>query len=182
MIPADVIVSTGGVIVAALAGVAAGAVLTSRSQARQWFRDEQVRACADVLRESTKIILEYEVASRKSRKQQVNWIPWNEALAVISIVGDQRIVRAAVRIDASFWPASSKIDSLSVTDDEWFTLRDHIEALRLDFINTSRKVLGRSGAPLQHILGRPANWIWPGTQSAPSPVPSSDNSKPSTQP
>jgi hypothetical protein len=51
--PTAVIVSTTGAIVAALAGVAAGAALTSRSQTRQWFRAEQVRACADILREST---------------------------------------------------------------------------------------------------------------------------------
>lgn len=179
MIPVDVIVSTGGAIVAALAGVAAGTMLTGRSQTRQWFRDEQVRACADILRESTKILLDYEVASRKHRKQQVDWVPWNEALAVISIVGDQDIVDAAIRIDASFWPTSSRIDSLDVGDEEWIALRDHIESLRLDFINTSRRVLGRSGAPLQRILGRPTGWKWPGT---PSPTPGSDGSGPSSQP
>lgn len=179
MIPVDVIVSTGGAIVAALAGVAAGAVLTGRSQTRQWFRDEQLRACADILRESTRILLEYEVASRKHRKQQVDWAPWNEALAVISIVGDQSIVEAAVRIDASFWPTSSRIDSLDVGDDEWGALRDHIESLRLDFINTSRRVLGRSGAPLQQILGRPTGWKWPGI---PSPIPGSEGSEPPRQP
>ena len=179
MIPVDVIVSTAGVIVAGLGGVAAGAVLTGRSQTRQWFRDEQVRACADILRESTRILLEYEVASRKHRKQQVDWVPWNEALAVISIVGGQNIVDAAVRIDASFWPTSSRIDSLDVGDDEWLALRDHIESLRLDFINTSRMVLGRSGEPLQQILGRPADWKWPGV---PPSSPRSEGSEPSSRP
>lgn len=166
MIPVDVIVSTSGAIVAALAGVAAGAVLSGRSQTRQWFRDEQVRACADIMRESTKVLLEYEVASRKHRKQQVAWVSWNEALAVISIVGDQGIVDAAVWIDESFWSTSSRIDSLDVSDDEWTVLRGNIESRRLDFINTSRRVLGRSGAPLQQILGRPSTWKWPGIPSS----------------
>ncbi len=39
---------------------------------QQWFRGEQVQACADVLRESTKILLEFERANRKNRKQQVD--------------------------------------------------------------------------------------------------------------
>jgi hypothetical protein len=175
MTPVDVIVSTGGAIIAALAGVAAGAVLTGRSQTRQWFRDEQVRACADILRESTKILLEFEVAGRKHRKQQVEWVSWNEALAVISIVGHQSIVDAAIQIDASFWLTSSRIDSLDVDDDEWFELREHIESLRLEFINISRRVLGRSGTPLRQILGRPARWVWPGI---PGPISSPEGSGP----
>jgi hypothetical protein len=80
MVPVDVIVSTAGGVLAALAGVLVGGMLGSRSQVQQWFRGEQVRACADVLRESTKILLEYERASRKHRKQQVDWGPWNESL------------------------------------------------------------------------------------------------------
>jgi hypothetical protein len=178
MIPADVIVSTSGAIVAALAGVAAGAVLSGWTQTRHWFRGEQVRACADILRESTKILLEYEVASRKHRKQQVDWGPWNEALAVISVVGDQSIVDAAVWIDASFWATSSRIDSLDVSDDEWVELRSDIESRRLDFINTSRRALGRSGAPLQQILGRPSSWKWPGL--AP-PITAADGSESPSQ-
>jgi hypothetical protein len=172
VIPVDVVVSAGGAVVAALAGVAAGAALTGRSQTRQWFRDEQVRACADIVRESTKILLEYERASRKHRKQQVDWVPWNEALAVISIVGDQSLMDAAIRIDECFWPTGSRIDSLDVGADEWIKLRSEIESRRLDFVNASRRVLGRSGAPLQEILGRPADWKWPGI---PTPIPSADS-------
>jgi hypothetical protein len=121
------------------------------------------------------------VASRKNRKQQVDWVSWNEALAVIAIVGDQAIVDAAVQIDASFWPTSSKIDSLGVGDDEWIALREHIESLPLDFINTSRTVLGRSGSPLQHILGRPTAWKWPGKPGATSQGTGREGSEPSVQ-
>jgi hypothetical protein len=48
---------------------------------------------------------------------------------------------------------------LNVTDDEWFAMRNEIESRRLEFINTSRHVLGRSGPPLKQILGRPAEFI-----------------------
>lgn len=158
MISVDVVVSTVGGVLAALAGVLAGGVVSNRSQTRQWLRAEQVRACADVLRESTKVLLELERASRKQRKQDVDWGPWNEALATISIVADRSIVNAAVRIDECFWPSSGKVDSLTVSDAEWFAIRDQIESRRLEFINISRRVLGRHGSPLQQILGRPDEW------------------------
>lgn len=160
MISVDVFISTAGGILATLAGVVAGGAVSNRSQVQQWLRGEQVRACADVLRESTRVLLELERASRKNRKQDVNWGPWNEALATVSIVADQSIVDAAVRIDECFWPSSTKVDLLNVTDDEWFAMRDEIESRRLEFINTSRRVLGRSGPALKQILGRPAEWQW----------------------
>jgi hypothetical protein len=160
VISVDVVVSATGGVLAALAGVLAGGAVSNRSQTRQWLRAEQVRACADVLRESTKVLLELERASRKNRKQDVDWGPWNEALATISIVADRTIVDAAVRIDECFWPSSMKVDSLSVSDAEWCAIREQIESRRLEFINSSRRVLGRSGPPVQQILGRPAEWQW----------------------
>lgn len=158
MIPVDVIVSTAGGVLATLAGVLVGGLQGSRSQTQQWFRAEQVQVCADVLRESTKILLEFERAGRQNRKQQVDWGPWNEVLATISVVADQSIVDAAVRIDECFWDSSDPIDALNLGYDEWVAIRDRIELRRLEFINVSRRVLGRSGSPLQQILGRPAHW------------------------
>lgn len=138
--------------------VVVGGLQGSRSQTQQWFRGEQVHACAGVLRESTKVLLEFERASRKNRKQQVDWGPWNEALATISVVAEQSIVDAAVRIDECFWRSSAPIDALNLSNDEWIAIRDRIELGRLEFINTSRRVLGRSWPPLRQILGRPADW------------------------
>jgi hypothetical protein len=161
MISVDVVVSAAGAVLAALAGVLAGGAVSTRAQTRQWLRAEQVRACANVLRESTKVLLELERASRKNRQQDVDWGPWNEALAAVSIVADQSIVDAAVQIDGCFWPSSRKVDSLNVADAEWLAIRNQIETRRLEFINTTRRVLGRSGPPLQQILGRPAEWEWP---------------------
>jgi len=63
-----------------------------------------------------------------------------------------------VRIGESFWRSSSRIESLNVSDDEWFGIRDCIESRRLEFINASRRALGRAGPPLQYILGRPTEW------------------------
>jgi hypothetical protein len=160
VISVDVVVSTAGGILATLAGVLAGGVVTNRAQTQQWLRGEQVRACADVLRESTKVLLELERARRKNRKQDVDWGPWNEALATTSVVAEQAVVDAAVRLDECFWPSSKKVDSLNVTDDEWRAMQDDIESRRLEFINTSRRVLRRSGPPLKQIVGRPSEWKW----------------------
>jgi len=69
MVPLAVIVSTTGGVLAALAGVLVGGPAgAKRSQVQLWFRDQQVRACADILRGSTKVLLEFQRASRKHRK------------------------------------------------------------------------------------------------------------------
>jgi hypothetical protein len=150
--------SVVGGIAAALIGVLVGSLLTSRTQTQQWFRDKQVEACADILKESTVIMLQYERSSRKHEREQIDWIPWNSYLALISIVAEQSIVDAAIRIDRSFWEASPVIDSLNASNEDWFRIRDEIESCRLAFINTARTVLGRSGNPLMQILGRPSEW------------------------
>jgi hypothetical protein len=33
----------------------------------------------------------------------VNWTPWNEALAMISLVGDPELVQLAQEMDAAMW-------------------------------------------------------------------------------
>jgi hypothetical protein len=78
------------------------------------------------------VLLELERASRKNRKQHVDWGPWSETLATISIVADQSIVDAAVRIDECFWPSSKKVDSLNIADAEWLAIRNQIEARHLE--------------------------------------------------
>ena len=52
------------------------------------------------------------------------------------------------------------IAAVTVSDDEWFAIREQIEARRLEFINISRRVLGRHGPLLQQILGRLEEWQW----------------------
>lgn len=83
----------------------------------------------------------------------MRWGPWNEALATISVVAGQSIADAAVRLDEGFWPSSKKVDSLDLADEEWFATRNEIESRRLELINVSRRVLGRSGPPLKQIVG-----------------------------
>jgi hypothetical protein len=158
MVPVDVIVSAAGGVLAALAGVLVGGALGSRSQTRQWFRDQQVQACADILRESTKILAEFEQASGKHRRVEVDWNPWNGSLATISIVAEREVIDSANRIDEFFWTTSVEIDDLKVTDKRWFELRGEAESRRLEFVNISRRVLGRSGPSIGQILGRPAWW------------------------
>jgi hypothetical protein len=158
MITVDVIVSAAGGVLAALAGVVVGGALGSRSQSRQWFRDQQVQACADILRESTKVLSEFEQASGKHRPIKVDWNPWNEALAIISIVAEREVTDAANRVDEFFWTTSLEIGDLRVAGKRWFELRREAESRRLEFINISRRVIGRSGPSLEQILGRPSSW------------------------
>ena len=96
-----------------LVGVLVGSVLSSRSQQRQWLRDRQAEACAQVLRESSGVMIELgklnglviEAAPEGSRvPATMDWRPWNEALAMISLVADDDMVEAAQAIDAEFWP------------------------------------------------------------------------------
>jgi hypothetical protein len=153
-----ILLSVVGAIAATLIGLLVGGQLTSRTQTQQWFRDRQIEACTDILKESTVILLQYGRSSREHEKAQIDWVPWNSYLALISIVAEQSIVDAAIRIDTSFWEASPVIKSLNASDEDWFRIRDEIESCRLAFINTARTVLGRSGGPLMQILGRPSEW------------------------
>jgi len=55
----SVAITTAGAVLTTLLGVLAGSVLTSRSQQRQWSRDRQADACAQVLRESSNLLIEF---------------------------------------------------------------------------------------------------------------------------
>jgi hypothetical protein len=143
-----VIVTTIGAVSTTLLGVLAGSILSSRSQKRQWSRDRQADACAQVLRESSNILIEFNrltrqpvepVADGATVPTPMDWKPWNEALAMIVLVADHEIVEAAQAIDAQIWPVHQQIKRGWIPAGGWLKLRDAIEARRERFVNVARK-------------------------------------------
>src|SRR5688572_23177447 len=87
--------------------------------------------------------------------QLLSWAPWHQALAVLNLVADHRIVAAAHRIDAVFGELSLRVRRGELKGSEWFAARSRMEAARLDFVNTARQLLARPGPDLPRLSGRP---------------------------
>jgi hypothetical protein len=112
------IFTTVGAVLTTLLGVFVGSVLSNRSQQRQWSRDRQADACAQVLRESSSVLIELNRMTREPIQPaadgirvptSMDWKAWNEALAMIVLVADHQIVEAAQAIDAQIWPVHQQI-------------------------------------------------------------------------
>ncbi len=159
------IVTSIGAVLTTLIGVLVGSGLSSRSQQRQWSRDRQADACAQILRESSNVLIEFAVLSGQQIEVApdgspvptvMDWRPWNEALAMISLVANYDIVEAAQAIDAELWPVHIQIKRGWTGDGDWPRLRNPIEARRQDFVNIARKHFAASGPALRRLTGRPA--------------------------
>lgn len=159
------IVTMAGAVLATLAGVVIGSILTNRSQSRQWSRDRLADACLQVLRESSNAMIELGVLSGQGIEcapdgtrvpSTMDWRPWNEALAVLSLVATGEIAEKAYAIDAELWPAHQVIKRGWITYADWREFRDVIDARRRDFVNAARRQLASPGSPLHRITGRPA--------------------------
>jgi hypothetical protein len=92
-----VVVTSVGAVLTTLLGVLAGSILTSRSQQRQWSRDRQADACAQILCESSNVLIELAgltwrppdpVPDGLVVPTPMDWKAWNDALAMISLVGE----------------------------------------------------------------------------------------------
>jgi hypothetical protein len=160
-----VIVTSLGAAFTTLLGVLVGSALSSRSEQRHWSRDRQADACAQVLRESSNVLIEFARLWREPMDPSpdganvptpMDWRPWNEALAMVSLVGGYEIVEAAVAIDVQMWPVHQQIKRGWAPEGGWPSLRDPIEARRQDFVNIARKHLAPPGPPLKRLTGRPA--------------------------
>ncbi|MBA9004235.1 hypothetical protein [Thermomonospora cellulosilytica] len=147
--------SSAGGATATLLGVVTGAVLSTRAQRRHWARDRQVEACQAIIAESTKCQL---ALRRKWRHgEAVDWTAWNEALALMWLVGSRKVIRAAYRMDEVFWLQRARIDRGEITDEaSWEQARDEMESTRLRFINATRNdVLQKRGALTEKPVARP---------------------------
>ncbi|WP_051741951.1 hypothetical protein [Streptomyces xylophagus] len=130
-------ITTLGGVAAALIGVVAGSLLTSRSERTHWARDKQIAACSAIVAESTRI----QLALRRAWKHgdPVDWVPWNVALGTIWLVGSPAVVDAAARVDEVFWDCSDQfIRQVAPDEQSWGQARDRMETARLHFINIAR--------------------------------------------
>lgn len=150
-----IVVSSAGGAAVTLVGVAAGGFIAGRSQTRQWIRDKQIGACTAIIEESTRIQLALLRQQRTGRK--VDWTAWNQALAVIWLVGVRDIIDAAGTMDRVFWADGTRIKVGQITcDDAWAEARDRMESARLSFINAARQSLVRFLVPVTDLpVARP---------------------------
>ena len=122
-----------------------------------------------MLRESSNVLIQLAAANGQLANQApaqlerpvpglptlLDWRPWNEALAMASLVADHQLVEAALAIDAEIWPIHLKIKAGAVAEGDWFALRDRIEDRRRDFVNVARNHLASAGPKLTRLTGRP---------------------------
>lgn len=157
-------ISTLGAILATLLGVWVGNLLGSRSQQQQWSRDRQADACAQVLRESSNVVLALERLHVERRNPEdegallphgIDFAAWNDALSMVGLVADHDVAEAARTIDSKIWPAHLQVNRGWASDDDWFRLRNSIDAMRVDFVNIARKRFAAPGPPLRNLTGRP---------------------------
>jgi hypothetical protein len=132
-----ILVSGASGAVVTLVGVVTGGVLASRAQRRQWLRDKQVDACAVVVQEST--TMQLALLQRWKHQDTPDWTAWNQALAMIWLVGTPQVREAAKKMDRAFWLCGARIKSGQLTsEDAWAEHRDAMELSRRDFINAAR--------------------------------------------
>jgi hypothetical protein len=160
------IITTIGAVLTTLLGVCAGSVLSNRTQQRQWTRDRQADACAQVLRESSNVLIELNRMTRQPIQPapdgariptSIDWKAWNEALAMVALIADHAIFEAALAIDAQIWPVHQQIKRGWLPEGGWFVLRDSIDGRRHDFVNVARKHLAAPGPPVRRLTGRPSS-------------------------
>lgn len=154
-----------------LIGVAPGGFLTARVQKRQWARGQQIEACATIVVESTRVQLR--LRGQWKNGGRVDWVPWNEALAKVSLVGDRAVVDAAGEVAAVFWRHSDRIDRGEITDEAaWFQATEPMEAARPAFVNAAKRHVLGSGDRLDRLpIRRPAGYMPGVINTAATPPP-----------
>jgi hypothetical protein len=133
-----------------LLGVITGGAITSRAQRRQWNRDKQIDASTVLIQESTRM----QLALRQQWKygDDIDWTAWNQALAVMWLVGTPDSIAGARQMDRVFWHCSARIRrGWKPDEDAWVTVRDVMESARLEFINVARRKLAESGEPVDEV-------------------------------
>jgi hypothetical protein len=155
-VDADVLVPVAGGVLATLLGVVVGAVLARRAQFEQWSRDRQVEACVSILRESTGAQIGL-LRLYRGEAGRPDWAPWNEAMAVIQLVGDKDMATKVREMDRVFFESNASIERGEVANDvAWAAIRDEMERARLGFTNVARRKLVGSNEQLSLLAWRPS--------------------------
>jgi hypothetical protein len=91
------------------------------------------------------------------RGQHPEWTAWNQALAVLWLVGTNEMISEAKRMDRIFWISSNRIKAGQMSEDAWGPDRAEMEAARLSFINAARPAIAARSVALNEIpVARPA--------------------------
>lgn len=161
----DLVIPGVAAVIAALSGVLVGGRIAYRSQREHWSRDQHLDAYARVLRESSSLLIEFATLRRADSASvdsavlsRFDWKPWNEALAMVSLVAPVAVVNAAHAIDDEVWQLSTRMKAGEMTDDEWLRRRDLVESRRRAFVNEARKELApaSSESSIPRLSGRPS--------------------------
>jgi hypothetical protein len=139
-----------------ICGVLIGSTLTTRAQRRHWTRDRQIEACTTLISESTHMQLTLLRVWKSG--EIVDWTAWNQALALVWLMGDSEVIDAAARMDRIFWLCNSQIKDGQLTEEKsWTPMRSQMESSRLDFINIARtKIVGFRNRIAQVPVSRPS--------------------------
>jgi hypothetical protein len=118
--------------------------------------------------ESTRVQLS--LRGQWKHNDRVDWVPWNEALAKISLAACRVVVDAAGEVDAVFWLHSDRIDRGQITDEAaWFAATQPMEAAQLAFVNTAKRhVLGSEDRLDRLPIRRPSGYMPGATRSSPA--------------
>lgn len=141
--------SAAGGVVAALTGVGFGAALGARNQRSHWARGAQLDAVAQALSEYAYIYHKYHEWFRDGTKPEINWVGWNNALAILSVTADPRIFDAAEAVDGLFWIVS---DDLNRRSGDWVTHRQRLEAAHTHLVNLCRRHLFGSNQAVRSVI------------------------------
>jgi hypothetical protein len=145
-----VAITTIGAVLGTLLGVLVGSILSTRSQSEQWSRERQADACAQVLRESSNLLIEFmklvwqqpaPTPDGANIPTPIDWRPWNGALTVIDLVAAHAIVVAAHAIDEQIWRIHQQVKRGWVPVGGWLGVREHIDARQQDLVNIARRRL-----------------------------------------
>ena len=86
------------------------------------------------------------------RDEKVDWNPWNQALALISLVATPAAITAAEKMDAKFWLSTSRMENLGEFDEaSWSEIVQDLRSVRLDFINIAREEIAGVGHGLERL-------------------------------
>ena len=91
------------------------------------------------------------------RQARPDWTAWNQALAMIWLVGTPAVREAAKQMDRAFWLCGARIKSGQLaSEDAWVEERDAMELTRRDFINAARREPVGAREPVSDIpVARP---------------------------
>jgi len=82
-------------------------------------------------------------------KPEINWVDWNNALAILRVTADSRIFDAAEAVDGLFWTVS---DDLAKRSGDWAAHRQRLEVAHTHLVNLCRRHLFGSNQAVRSVI------------------------------